>query len=176
MAHKICFSLQITKRTLSSPSHQFRRVSSYFQPSESEYFDGPPVYPPILDLSPEAVWDRTVENRAEQFKYLPTVEEKLIELNKPRYYGWWSCQLTEFKIPYNGLPFIQFATRSCMSSGLPPAYKDLEVAAEKFLPIIKGPLSDLILQEFSCTEPRYILKTIFNSVIDSQFGNLLYFQ
>lgn len=154
MAHRLRLTATFTKKTLCFPSSQSRRVSSYFQPSESEYVDQP-VYPPIVDLSREAVKARNVEAAAQKIRSLPTVEEKLIELNKPKYYGWWACHLNEHNIPFNTLPFAQFATRTCLTPGLPPAYKDFEVAAEKLLPVIKGPLSDLILQEFDRIIPRY---------------------
>ena len=150
MAHRIAVANKATKKTLIS---QCRRISSYFQPSESE-FTPEPVYPPILDLSYQAVKDRNIEAVAQKITNLPTVEEKLIELNEPKYYGWWACQLKERKIPYNALPFAQFATRTCLVDELPSIYTGFDEVASKSLPFIKDKLSDLILQELQYVEKR----------------------
>lgn len=151
MAHRLSLAIRVNQKTLGFLP--CRRVSSYFQPSESEFVDQP-VYPPILDMSRQAIKARKIEAVAEKVTSQPTVEEKLIELNMPKYYGWWACQLYEKKIPYNALPFIQFATRTCLVSEQPMSYASLESAADKYLDKVKGPLCDLILQEFGCSSPR----------------------
>lgn len=151
MAHRLAVANEATKKTLIS---QCRRISSYFQPSESE-FTAEPVYPPILDLSYQAVKDRKIEAVAQNITNLPTVEEKLIELNAPKYYGWWACRLKERQISYDALPFTQFATRTCLANELPSIYTGLDEIASKSVPIIKDKLNDLILQEFQYIEKRY---------------------
>ena len=150
MALRITLANKATKKTLIT---QCRRISSYFQPSESE-FTSEPVYPPILDLSYEAVKDRKIEEIAQKITNLPTVEEKLIELNEPKYYGWWACRLRERQIPYDALPFTQFATRTCVANELPPIYTGMEEIASNAVPLIKDKLSDLILQELQYVEKR----------------------
>ena len=145
MAHRIAVANEVTKRTLIS---HCRRISSYFQPSESEYVNEP-IYPPILDVSFQAIRDRKIEATAQKVTNLSTVEEKLIELNAPKYYGWWACRLNEGQISYNALPFTQFATRTCLANGLPSTYNDLEEIASNSVPIVKSKLIDLLLHEFS---------------------------
>lgn len=150
MAHRLAVVSGIGKKSLIS---QYRRISSYFQPSESEYVSEP-VYPPILDLSYEGIKDRKIETQAQKITDLPTVEEKLVELNAPKYYGWWACHLKEMFIPYDALPFCQYATRTCLSNGLPPVYAGLDEMATNSLPKVKEQLNNLILQEFEFAERR----------------------
>ena len=123
-----------------------RTFSSRFFPVENEYVDEA-CYPPILDLSRQSVKDRKVDGLAQHITSLPTVEEKLIELNAPKYYGWWSSQLSGTNIPYNAQPFVQFATRSCVERNLPSLYSDLDDTASKYSSALKDSVQDLILQE-----------------------------
>uniref|UniRef100_A0A0P5S287 28S ribosomal protein S30, mitochondrial n=1 Tax=Daphnia magna TaxID=35525 RepID=A0A0P5S287_9CRUS len=150
MAYKLSVANEATKKTLIS---QCRRISSYFQPSESEY-ESKPVYPPILDLSYEAVRERKVEAVAKKITELETVEEKLLELNAPKYYGWWACNLKEKLVSYDALPFTQFATRTCLTNELPSVYNDVDEIATKSIPVVKEKLNDLLLQEFDYVEQR----------------------
>lgn len=143
MAHRL---VRVTEVVRKSFAKQGVRFSSYFQPSESEYNETA-IYPPIFDLSREAVKDRKIETEAQRVTALPTVEEKLIELNMPKYYGWWACRLYEGEIPYNPLPFTQFATRTCLTQGLPSMYNELDSVAAALVPNIKSKVSDLLLQE-----------------------------
>lgn len=150
MAFKLSVANEATKKTLISQS---RRISSYFQPSESEYVSKA-VYPPILDLSREARKERKIETIAQNITELGTVEEKLVELNAPKYYGWWALNLNERAISYNALPFTQFSTRTCLVNELPSIYNDVEAIALKSLPAVKDKLKDLILQEFEYVAQR----------------------
>ena len=158
MAYRFAFANRITNNLPKSPSQALRRLSSYFQPSESEYVDVA-VYPPIIDRQSKA--DRKIEAEAKKITGLPTVEEKLIELNAPKYYGWWACQLSDHKIPYGGLPFYQFATRTAVQEGLSAIYSTTDEAVSQYLPIVKSHLSELILQEFEYAIPRYVNQLIF---------------
>ena len=153
MAYRLAFANRVAKNWPKSPSHVFRSLSSYFQPSESEYVDVP-VYPPILGMSQQAIADRKIESEAKKITSLPTVEEKLVELNAPKYYGWWACQLSDYKIPYDGLQFYKFATRTAVQEGLPPIYSTTDEAVAQYFPVVKSHLSELILQEFEYAIPR----------------------
>lgn len=137
MAHRILRVRLFGKRTF----------SSRFFPVEKEYSDEA-IYPPILDLSRQSVKDRKIDEVARHITNLPTVEEKLIELNAPKYYGWWSTQLRDVNIPYNALPFVQFATRSCVEKKLPGLYSELDEAASKYSSALKDSVQQIILQEF----------------------------
>lgn len=152
MAHRLVLLMEVARRPLSTQSLRF---SSYFQPSDSEYNETA-IYPPIFDLSREAVKERKIETEAQRISSLPTVEEKLIELNMPKYYGWWACRLYEGIIPYNPLPFTQFATRTCLSQGLPSGYNQLDSVASALVPNIKNKVIDLLLQELDYVNFRYV--------------------
>lgn len=150
MAYRIASIHRIGIKSLTK--YQLRNVSNYFQPSESEYVDRP-TYPAILDMSRQAVKDRRIESVATRITNLPTVEEKLIELNEPKYYGWWACHLNEDNVTYNSLPFCQFATRTVLAPAgiLPPIYSQLEDKVNDILPLLTDRLVQLILQETHST-------------------------
>ncbi|XP_046399842.1 39S ribosomal protein S30, mitochondrial [Ischnura elegans] len=90
-------------------------------------------YPPIQDLSYYARKYREYEKWHEKIKALPTVEEKLLELNMPSYYGWRCFQLKEGVIPYDFLNFTQFVTRTHMMvcDDLPISIEGLGGSTEK---------------------------------------------
>ncbi|GLG96810.1 Uncharacterized protein GBIM_03711 [Gryllus bimaculatus] len=71
-----------------------------------------PEYPPILDLSRDAVKKRNDEVWHNKIKNLEILEEKLMEVNMPRYYGWPCIGLFEGKVPYGSLQFAQYITRT----------------------------------------------------------------
>ena len=150
MAHRIVIVTQFTRKTFSTSC---RTLSSRFFPVESEYTDEP-CYPPIIDLSSQAKINRKADAVGEIITSLPTVEEKLIELNAPKYYGWLSCQLSGDKFPYNVLPFAQFATRTCLAPNLPSIYSDLDGTASKYVSVLRDSVKELILQEFEFVAPR----------------------
>ena len=143
MAHRIVRAQLFSKRT----------YSSRFFPVEKEYSDVA-VYPPIIDLSRQSVKNRQIDEVAQHITNLPTVEEKLIELNAPKYYGWRSTQLRDVNIPYNALPFIQFATRSCIEKKLPDLYSELDETATKYSSILRDSVQQIILQELDYGTPR----------------------
>ncbi|XP_012257360.2 28S ribosomal protein S30, mitochondrial [Athalia rosae] len=119
---------------------------------EVEYSD-PPQYPPILDLSLKAKEKRRHESWHEEIKKLNTVEEKLMKINMPRYYGWKSLMLFEHLIPYNSESLAQFITRTHLiqEPGL-PKYYDRVMAPEKIEEIvqrIKKQIEETILLEYN---------------------------
>jgi len=75
-------------------------------------FSSHPEYPQILDLSPEEVYKRQRDEKLDKIKNVGTIEEKLIGINMPRYYGWSSLMLKEGNYPYNYMPFVQHITRT----------------------------------------------------------------
>lgn len=101
--------LQVLKR--SRPIHLCRRFSSTVPSENSEYTDTP-VYPTILDLSTENVRKRERDEKLDKLKKLGTIEEKLIGINMPRFYGWSSLMLHEGSYPFNFMPFVQHITRT----------------------------------------------------------------
>ncbi|XP_037937838.1 28S ribosomal protein S30, mitochondrial-like [Teleopsis dalmanni] len=79
--------------------------------NNSEYTDEP-QYPEIQDVSFKARKVREKEDWYKEIEEVPTVEEKLIKINMPRYYGYKVFKLTDEKLPYNCLPAIQHYTRT----------------------------------------------------------------
>lgn len=77
----------------------------------AEYTDES-IYPEIQDLSFKARKGRETESWHEQIRKVPTVEEKLIKINMPRYYGFKVVSLNDSKVPYNCLPAMQHFTRT----------------------------------------------------------------
>lgn len=62
-----------------------------------------------------------------QMKSLRTVEEKQIYLNKPKYFGWYSCVLDIDKIPPDSLDLMQHATNTTIvKNKLPEKLEELE--------------------------------------------------
>ncbi|XP_067642227.1 large ribosomal subunit protein mL65 [Eurosta solidaginis] len=78
---------------------------------ESEYNEEA-IYPEIQDLTFKACKKREAESWHEQIRKVPTVEEKLIKINMPRYYGYKVVTLKDTKVPYNCLPAMQHYTRT----------------------------------------------------------------
>lgn len=76
-------------------------------------------YPKILDLSRQACKERKKIAWHEEVKKLNTIEEKLIKVNMPKYYGWQMIRLTDQQFPYNTLPYVQHYTRTQFEDGLP---------------------------------------------------------
>jgi len=57
---------------------------------------------------------------------LKTVEEKQYQINRPKYYGWYSFKLYQDWIPADGKDFLQFATQTRIVDGLPSCYNGQE--------------------------------------------------
>jgi small subunit ribosomal protein S30 len=116
---------------------------------EQEYRDTP-QYPPILDISYEARKKRMIDEWHEKIKSLKTVEEKLFEINVPRYYGWKPIMLLEESVPYNAVSFAQHVTRTHFREfkGLPHYSTDLEEQSHKLLGQIKPCIEEALIFEY----------------------------
>ncbi|KAG8225414.1 hypothetical protein J437_LFUL004614 [Ladona fulva] len=73
---------------------------------------GAVTYPEIEDTSYLPTKQRERKKWHEKIKSLSTVEEKLIEVNMPSYYGFRCVDLSEGVIPYDSLNFTQSITRT----------------------------------------------------------------
>ncbi|XP_032580726.1 39S ribosomal protein S30, mitochondrial [Drosophila sechellia] len=76
--------------------------------------DAEPVYPEIQDTSFKARKQKDAANWHEEIRQVPTVEEKMIKINMPRYYGFKVVDFNDSKIPYNALPLTQHYTRTVL--------------------------------------------------------------
>lgn len=79
-------------------------------------------YPPILDDSKKAVSDREKIAWHEEVKKIKTIEEKLIKVNIPAYWGLRTTPLENDEYYYNSLPYFQHWTRTQYESGLPSGW------------------------------------------------------
>ncbi|EDX01832.1 39S ribosomal protein S30, mitochondrial [Drosophila yakuba] len=76
--------------------------------------DAEPAYPEIQDTSFKARKQKDAANWHEEIRQVPTVEEKMIKINIPRYYGFKVVDFNDSKIPYNALPLTQHYTRTVL--------------------------------------------------------------
>ncbi|XP_055611305.1 28S ribosomal protein S30, mitochondrial [Uranotaenia lowii] len=127
-----------------------RPLSTRALANPKEEYSEQPEYPPIQDLSYKAKKKREAEAWHERIKQLSSVEEKLFEINMPKYYGYKANMITDQKFPYNVLPFAQYATRTHLESELPEGvYKQLNEQAKSLLNELRGELEDVIGFEMS---------------------------
>uniref|UniRef100_A0A1S4GB15 Uncharacterized protein n=2 Tax=Anopheles gambiae TaxID=7165 RepID=A0A1S4GB15_ANOGA len=129
--------------------HGHRALASRPLPSKEHEYTNSPEYPPIQDLSFPAKKKRERESWHQKIAKLSSVEEKLFEINMPKYYGYKMNMLTDEKFPYNIKPFMQYATRTCFQTGLPQYYDPLKEEAAKILESIQTELEDTIALELS---------------------------
>lgn len=85
-------------------------------------YDEKVEYPPIIDQSKEAVKQREKMAWHEQVKKLNTIEEKLIKVNMPAYWGLRTTPLENDEYHYNCLPYFQHWTRTQYENGLPSGW------------------------------------------------------
>ncbi|XP_030565992.1 28S ribosomal protein S30, mitochondrial [Drosophila novamexicana] len=95
--------------------------------AESEY-SAEPEYPAIRDLTFKGRKLQSAADWHEEIRQVPTVEEKMIKINMPRYYGYKVVDLNDTKVPFNALPLTQHYTRTMLEE-LPP--KQAEPSEEK---------------------------------------------
>jgi hypothetical protein len=90
-----------------------RQLSTVIQQKnvDNEYSDVA-EYPPIEERSIQINMLRRGKRWSEKIKKIETIEEKLIELNLPRYYGYKCLMLDEKVFPYNTLPFFKYVTNT----------------------------------------------------------------
>lgn len=114
----------------------------------NEEYTTTPQYPPILDTSYEAKKERKKEAQYEEIKNVPTIEEKQIKLNMPKYYGFNCCIINEDQASYNTLPLMQHITRTHLieNNNLPTYYDNIDV--DKVIDSIKSEIEEIILLEY----------------------------
>lgn len=109
--------------------------------AESEYTEVA-EYPEILDTTFTARKERETMTWQEEVQAAPTVEEKMIKINMPRYYGYKVVELNDARLPYNCLPAIQHYTRTVYES-IPVDVKEDEKLST-YVEAIKGDVQDAL--------------------------------
>lgn len=135
-----------------------RRLTTRALSKRDDYTDQP-EYPAIEDLSYKAKKVREVANWHDKIRQLSTVEEKLFEINMPKYYGYKAHMITDQTFPYNVLPLAQYTTRTSFIEGsLPEPYEKLNETAKKLLDEIRSELEDAVGFEISGSRHPELLK------------------
>lgn len=107
-------------------------------------------YPPITKNS---FRERLKQKKLDEYEFIkkcPTIEEKIIQLNMPRYYGFKCLKMGDEWYPYNALPFVKYSTKTDFRE-VPLAIEDPEEAkrVEDFYNLIKSDLVDALEFEAS---------------------------
>ncbi|XP_046412367.1 39S ribosomal protein S30, mitochondrial [Neodiprion fabricii] len=123
----------------------------YSAVTQSEECSEIPQYPQIYDVSPKGKIKTKHERFHKEIQNLNTVEEKLMKINMPRYYGWRCVNVCESSIPYNAELMAQYTTRTHIvkEPGL-PKYYDRIISSDKLdaaVQQVKKRIEDVILFE-----------------------------
>lgn len=119
-----------------------RRLTTVSKQKDVEYNETA-EYPPILDNSYIKKKERKVQLWHEKIKTIGTIEEKLIEINLPRYYGFKCVMLNDREFPYNTLPFFQYATNTeFVEETKSPTDEEEAKKIDNFLNLIKSEIQD----------------------------------
>lgn len=73
-------------------------VAAFHAEAPLSEYTATPAYPAVEDLSRAAKRRRQKEEWHAKVTGLPTVEQKAVELNMPKYYGHWSCHVHDTKV------------------------------------------------------------------------------
>lgn len=124
------------KRFLEVKYISFRQLHG--PPKVNEHSDVP-LYPPIPPFK-----DKHEANSVKTKSFLSklgTVEEKQYQINRPKYYGWYSYMLTQNWIPSDSRDFLQFATQTHVTEGLPEYYTtndaNVDTLVDEIAPLIE---------------------------------------
>lgn len=106
-------------------------------------------YPPILDVAPKAVADREKLAWHTEVKNLNTIEEKLLKVNMPYYYGLRTTPLENDEYHYNCLPYFQHWTRTQYEDGIPETWcKQTTEQIDLFVAAVKEQIIDAIAFQY----------------------------
>lgn len=103
-------------------------------------------YPPIEDWTIPLNKGRKARKWSEKIAKIGTIEEKLIEINLPRYYGYKCLMLNEREYHYNTLPFFQYATNTefVEEKSHVPTTEEEAKKTENLLAIVRSEIQDAL--------------------------------
>ena len=103
-------------------------------------------YPEIVENSYKNQRAKKILRWHEKIKAISTIEEKLIEINMPRYYGYKCLMLGAQLFPYNSLPFIQYITNTELEvqEFHTSASEEESKKIENFLGLIRSEIADAV--------------------------------
>ena len=125
---KLYLKLPSFHKLKSTTSLSFHR--KFHGPPKSEEYTAVAEYPKIPQF--KNIHEQSYAELKNQIKSLNTVEEKQLYLNKPKYYGWYSCNMEVNKIPPESLNLLQYVTNTTIvRNQLPEKLSNLDEIAEK---------------------------------------------
>ena len=125
---KLYLRLSSFHKLKSTTSLSFHR--KFHGPPKSEEYTAVAQYPEIPKF--KNVHEKSYDELKNQIKSLQTVEEKQLYLNKPKYYGWYSCNMDVNQVPPESLNLLQYVTNTTIvRNQLPEKLSNLDEIAEK---------------------------------------------
>jgi len=142
---KKCCSNQIALRQLHGPPRPI-----------NEYNENP-KYPPISKFKSKDE-ERTAKAKS-MVQNLGTVEEKMYQINRPKYYGWYSYMIDPDYMPADVLDFAKFSTWTSVREGLPNYFQDqnLDEKSAKVINEIGQLIEQVILNETCYRQPSHMV-------------------
>ncbi|XP_075154294.1 mitochondrial ribosomal protein S30 [Haematobia irritans] len=104
--------MALSRPYISTPAQNAQAAVQRDHVDENNEYWETPHYPEIIDTSFKGKKEIKSKNWREEIQNAPTVEEKLMKINMPRYYGHKVVLMNEERLPYNCLPAIQHYTRT----------------------------------------------------------------
>ena len=135
------------------------RVTVY-PPREKEQWSEVAEYPPLNDITSGGFQRDFRRNWYDSIKRMPTIDEKLHEIN--RHCSFKMAHIRNWSAVSNGLPVVQYLTRTHVINDLPDTYKS---ASDGGSPGADG-VSDLDVEKIS-----RIKKTLLNQIALEKYEN-----
>jgi len=129
-----------------------------------------PLYPPIPKFK-----DKKESNVAKTKNFmanLGTVEEKQYQINRPKYYGWYSYMIDQRWIPCDAGEFLRFATQTHVVDGLPEYYNAVNGSIDNIVNEIAPFVEQTILNHSLYSEHSFEVENDFLPMRDSLAVNI----
>lgn len=105
-------NLRLCRHFIHSQPQKLQAAAHVPNLTDNEEYSKLPQYPTILDPTFAGRKEREELGWQQEIQEVNTVEEKLIKINMPKYYGFKVVQMSDSRLPYNCLPAIQHYTRT----------------------------------------------------------------
>ncbi|KAL0271618.1 UNVERIFIED_CONTAM: hypothetical protein PYX00_008654 [Menopon gallinae] len=164
------FQYNIQRNLTGLKPYSTKKVESTSLITQDEYTEVA-QYPRII---PEAELLRKDEiDWHNKIKRQKTVEEKLFEINMPRYWGWKCLLLNEGEIPYNSLEFTKFITRTHLIECKEfPTHQEHSERASELAGKLKAQVED-VLSDTLTVRHAYTFKNLDTFDAEKEFTTIL---
>lgn len=131
---------------------RYTAVRTLHGPPKPNEYTSKPLYPPIPQYRSEN--EKRVSVAKEAVKNMSTVEEKMYQINRPKYFGWYSYLIDPNYLPVDILDFSKFSTWTHVVDELPEYFtnKAVEDEANTILAEISPLLEQVLCNELSYHE------------------------